>query len=124
MIEMRRDRCQCRGWRGEWLASGRNGEVKVGIVDDYRRFDDVPRMEYNDIGHTFKVEGDGARKLVDQSTVLCVYRDDEGRDWLRFIVPPGILPGIEDAVCPCCGEEVMRTSWGIGLDVAYDEVRQ
>jgi hypothetical protein len=86
---------------------------------------DLPRVDGALIEHTLKVQGDrrSMADLLPRCEALFIYPDEEGCDWLRFSLPPGLMDDLATVECPCCGGKALRTaSGGFLLDVAYDEV--
>ncbi len=73
---------------------------------------------------TLKISADRAslEELVDDVVPLFIYLDPDGQRWVRVEAPIGLLPGVEDKECPCCGRQAVRSESAIRLDVPFDDV--
>jgi hypothetical protein len=85
----------------------------------------VPRCDGRRVAHTLSFGGRrrNLAELLPEGEPLFIYRDEAGRDKVRFAFPVGLLPGLEDKVCECCGRGVARIGERLCLDVEYRYVK-
>lgn len=74
--------------------------------------------------HTLKMStDDGLDLLMRDIDPLFIYAADNGKDWVRCLIPRGLFPGLENLKCPCCDTTVARTDDGsFLLDIAAADV--
>lgn len=83
----------------------------------------LPRMPEGVVKHTLKIEAcrEDFEQLLPRCTPQFTYTVD-GQDWVRLVLPLGVLPGVEDMQCPCCGAQALRSQHSVSLDVRYEDV--